>query len=50
MKAKIEKKNTEPKGEKKLTAADKKRFVKELSKEANRNIALRSLKDLVVGR
>lgn len=50
MKPKNEKKSKDSTGEKKLTAAEKNRFIKELSKEVNRNIALRSFKDLVVGR
>lgn len=37
-------------GEKKLTSAEKNKFIKEISKEVNRNIALRAFKDLVIGR
>ncbi len=50
MKANAPKKADEVTGEKKLTASEKNKFIKEISKEVNRNIALRAFKDLVVGR
>lgn len=50
MKEKTIKKPIKTTIEKKLTISEKNRLIKELSKEVNKNIALRAFKDLVIGR
>ena len=49
MKEKTIKKPIKTTIEKKLTTSEKNRLIKELSKEVNKNIALRAFKDLVIG-